>query len=649
MIEKYRRGFVLLTVLLLLAGNASSNELDAHDAELYARAFAAVDEDDFATARALAAEARNPLPAQVIQWIDLRREDTEASFHEIAEFMEDHPAWPGLSGLRRNAEDGAAAADDPVAVANWFALLPPLTGDGALTYLDAAGQDEPGPDFVRGAWVKLDFTPKAERLFLTGYGHLLTRDDHAARLDRLIWDERNEAAERMLRRVDGDQAALGFARLDLARRKPGVDTAIARVPGSLRDHPGLWYERLRWRRRKGRDEDARSILLDPPADLVRPHLWARERDILARRALRRGSYSAAHRLTDNHRSDRGVHFADAEFLSGWIRLAFLGDDEDALAHFERLYGGVRFSISRSRGAYWAGRAAEAMGDDQLALTWYEHAAVHPTTFYGQTALHRLQRQPPPLQPRPAIPPGARTSFEELELVRIVRSLHRLDQGKLLRPFLTRLSMQAPLTEIEQGLVAELALEVGRPREAIFVAKWALRGELDLRRYGYPLWPLPGEADGLPEPALLLGVMRQESGFDTHVTSSAGAMGMMQLLPSTARRVARDLGLGYNIEWLVDDPDYNIRLGTAFLAGLLVRYEGSYALALAAYNAGPGRVERWLRDYGDPRRDEVDLINWIESIPFSETRNYVQRVLEAVPIYRRLLTEDQVAAAPEAAQ
>ncbi|MFQ5970865.1 MAG: transglycosylase SLT domain-containing protein, partial [Alphaproteobacteria bacterium] len=570
MIEVFRRGFVFLALLLLLAGNASSNELDAHDAELYARAFEALDEEDFATARALAAEARNPLPAQVIQWIDLRREDTEASFLEITEFMEAHPSWPGLSELRRNAEDSAAAADDPAAISAWFKLFPPLTGDGALTYLDAAGENGPGRDFVRGAWVKLDFTPEAERLFLTGYGHLLTRDDHAARLDRLLWDEQDEAAERMLRRVDRDQAALGFARLTLARRKPGVDGAIARVPPSLRDHPGLWYERLRWRRRKGRDEAARSILLDPPTDLVRPYLWARERDILARRALSRGSYSEAHRLTDNHGMERGIHFADAEFLSGWIRLAFLRDNEDALAHFERLYAGVRFSISRSRGAYWAGRAAEAKGDDLLARSWYEQAAVHPTTFYGQTALHRLRRQPPPLQPRPASPPAARNAFEELELVRVVRMLHRLDQGKLLRPFLTRLGMQAPLTEIDQALVAELALEVGRPREAIFVAKWALKGELDLRRYSYPLWPLPRETDGPPEPALLLGLMRQESGFDTYVTSSAGAMGMMQVLPSTARRMARDLGLGYNIERLIDDPDYNIRLGTAFLAELLVQ-------------------------------------------------------------------------------
>ncbi len=625
---------------------AAAAPLGKADTATYETAFAAIERDEWPTAKRLAAQAEDGLLAKVIDWMDFQRPDSGASFEAISGFVDANPGWPRLVTLRRQAEAVADVVHDPAMLLAWFEPRPPLTGRGALAFARAqAAASALDSAFVRDAWRRLDFTAQDGKVFAREFRGQLRAEDHTARLDRLLWEDKTGPARRMLRRVDRDTAALGFARLALMRQEPGVDGAIAAVPAALRDDPALWYERLRWRRRKGLDESARDLLTSPPGDLVRPVRWAVERRILARRAIATGHFSEARRVAADHGLDSGAAFADAEFLAGWVGLVFLQENIQALGHFSTLYQNVRFPISRARGAYWSGRAAAAANDGEAAASWYAAAAAHPDTFYGQLALAALDRPlpPPPLAPVPSR--AARASYLNQELAAAAQQLHQVGQGDRTRPFLIHL-MDLAETPADLVMLAQLAAGIERRREAIQVAKRAAGRGLPMGTLAFPVRPLsspPRNGVDAPEPALVLAIIRQESGFDSGATSSAGARGMMQLLPSTARHVARTTGVAYSRARLLEDPDYNIGLGQIYLAGLLERFEGSYPLALAAYNAGPNRVARWLRSYGDPRAGEIDMIDWIESIPFGETRNYVQRVIEAVPVYRRVLGTTQVAA------
>lgn len=622
-----------------LAGPLTDGDISA-----WRQAIDAAARGDAPAASAAADRAADQTLRPVIDWLDYRRRDSEADFVAIAAFVERHPDWPYLETLRTNAEqrliDGAADTD---AARNWLERHPPLSGDGALAWFRAlarTGGTSDRADAIARAWRDLDFSSDAEVRFYNEFRTFFSKDDHLARLDRLIWERQAASARRMLARVDADHAALAAARLALQGREPGVDAVVARVPAALRDAPELWYERLRWRRQAGFDDAARLVLLDPPTtlsalpQLPRGNRWAQEGQILARRALSEGLVSEAYRLVAANRLERGVEFAESEFLAGWIGHSMLRDHAAALGHFARLYDNVRYPISRARGAFWAGEAAAAHGATAVARDWYRRAAVYPTTYYGQAALAALGEPLPAVRLDAAPAAEARRAFVQRDIVAVVRRLGELDRPDIIRPFLLSM-MHASEDSDEMMLVAELALVAGQPLEGLRAAKRAHREDGALSAYAYPLVDLPdGPANA--DRALVLALIRQESGFDRRAVSGSNAQGMMQLLPSTAESVARKLGIAYSRDRLTDDPVYNIRLGSAYFADLLDRFDGAAALALAGYNGGPRNVDRWLALYGDPRKGEIALDDWIESIPYAETRNYVQRVLEAVPVYRQLL-------------
>ena len=463
---------------------------------------------------------------------------------------------------------------------------------------------------------------------------MLRREDHIARLDRLVWASYGRAARRMYRYVDEGHQLLAEARLTLRARRGGVDRAIARVPRELRDHPGLVYERLRWRRAKGRDADARDLLRSPPRELgPRPKLWWRERAILARRALEDGLTQQAYALAAGHSQTAASTYSEAEWLAGWIALRFLDDPRRAFPHFVNMHGAVTMPISRARGAYWAGRAAEAFDNRDGAVLWYERAAAYPATFYGQLALARIAARDAPLfgAVRAA---AAKETLDGHSLVAAVRFLTFLGRDYLAEPFYHRLSRLAR-TEADHAAVSALALSVGKPDQAIRAAQRAAGdGYVSVDRL-FPLVDLRFARDnGDLEHALVLALIRQESRFDREARSSAGALGLMQLMPRTARSVARSMGLSESTRRLTSSAAHNIALGSRYLDDLIERYDGSYLLAAAAYNGGPRNVARWIAANGDPRHDaDVDIIDWIEMIPIPETRNYVQRVLEGTQVYR----------------
>jgi soluble lytic murein transglycosylase len=613
---------------------AAAQELSQKDERIYRDAFRAVKSRKWNYAAGLAAKAQDPLPAKTILWLRLAKSNPPAGFEARAKFIDENPEWPELGRLQRLAEESMGDAIPDETLLAWFATHEPLTGLGLMRYGEAlkrAGHAAKAEGLLRRAWVEGDFTRREERTFLARHRKLLRAEDHVARLDRLLWQGRYHPARRMMRRVDKGHAALAEARLRLRRMEGGVDWAIRQVPDELKRDPGLMYERLRWRRRRGRDESAREILADLPPDLVRPEDWWDERAILARRALAAGDISIAYRLARGHGLSGGAGYAEGEWLAGWIALRFLQEHEATLQHFTKVYETARYPISRARGAYWAGRAAEARNHLALAGDWYRRAAEYVTTYHGQLAAHRLQDRR-----GVSLPPGPRPSrfdsqaFDRRELVKVVRQLGQIGESRQLRPFILRLQDLAR-TPAESVLVGNLAIEHGRPDFSIQAAKRAVRDGVILIEQAYPM---PYKLDGDdPEPALLLAMARQESEFDTYAHSGAGARGLMQLLPATARNVAKQINVKYSRSKLKSDPHYNLKLGRAYLSGLLKSYDGSYVLALAAYNAGPARVRRWIKEFGDPRDPQVDAIDWIEMIPISETRNYVQRVLEGLQVYR----------------
>jgi soluble lytic murein transglycosylase len=459
--------------------------------------------------------------------------------------------------------------------------------------------------------------------------------DHRSRLDRLLWEHQAAAARRMLALVDERHQALALARLALADDEPGIEAALQRVPNSLATDGGLQFERLHWRRRKDQDAAAIDILRAPPAQLGRPVAWWTERQIVIRRLIERQDPATAYQLAANHGMTGGPPLTEAEFLAGWLALHFLKQPAAAFEHFQRLYATAATPMSRARGAYWSGRAAEARGKAELARQWYAKAAQYPTMFYGQLGAEAVGGPHPITLPEQPVPSQAEVvAFNGRELVQVVRMLHEIDPADgadRVGLFLRRQIRDAETTE-DHVLLARLALEVHRPDLAIFSTKEAFQAEgLTLPELGYPSIALHHTAG--VEPALLLSLIRQESTFNPTTVSSAGARGLMQLMPATARAVAAKLKVPFAEPQLTGDPDTNILLGSAYLAALLDSYNGSYILAIAAYNAGGTRVREWLTKFGDPRTGAIDPLDWIESIPIGETRNYVQRLLEALQVYR----------------
>lgn len=610
------------------------------------------------------------LVGKLVQWVMLRDRKREQSFEELTGFIAANPGWPKLSFLKRKAERAIDGASPTRAILDWFEYNAPHTREGTIAWSRAlfrAGNERKAIDMARRGWARFDMGRSDEQDYFAEFGEYLESEDHAARLDRLLWDNRRTAARRHSDRLGDGRRALADARLRLMGQKGGVDAALERIPTWLENDPGLYYERVRWRRRKEMNADAAELLLRYSGELGRPARWWTEREILARRFLRDDDPVTAYRLVRGHGLTDRAKRADAEFLAGWIALRFLGDPHTAFGHFSTLYDFVSYPISRARGAYWSGRAAEAAGKKEISKQWYRTAAGLSTTFYGQLAADRLGMDiPPPAGHETRIDAAEAEAFERDDLVRLVRLLiglkmtgspiavrdssvdpakspkaflASLDDSKALIPLLRHIAWRSETTT-EWVKAAKLARDAGRTEIAVYIARRAAQDGVVLRDLGYPTLVVDGE---LPlNPALLHALVRQESAFDTGAHSSAGARGLMQLMPATAKRVARDLAIkGHSTSRLTNDPFHNLTLGSAYLDKMLTRYEGSMVMGLAAYNAGPHRVKKWLKENGDPRGSLDDSIDWIESIPFSETRNYVQRILETLPIYRWKLDDEHI--------
>lgn len=610
----------------------------AQDSRVLARALILSEGKDWAGAQAMADRA-GPLASDVVRWQRLREGD--GTFREYLDFLTRRPDWPGLPLLRKQGEAklGEAGAD---AVIAYFAGADPQTGTGSLALvaaLEAAGRSEPAADELVRAWRTLSLTPAEQETFLSRYGARLAGHNDG-RMAAMLAAEMTDDAVRMLPLVSEGTRTVAKARIALQTSGKGIDGLIAAIPAKMQGSPGLAYDRFRWRIRNERYAEAADLLLERSTsaeNLGDPERWADWRRSLARREMREGDPARAYRLAARHFLTAGSNYADLEWLAGYIALRKLGDAETALSHFRRVRAAVSSPISLSRAAYWEGRALEELGRRDEAVAAYSLAARFQSAYYGQLAAERLGQ---PLDPRLAggetYPDWKGAPFAESSVFRAAAMLEEAGAGPLATRFMLQLAQDMSGQEI--GALAGLAIEWNDANMALVLAKAAAdKGVIWPRAY----FPMMGmHKMDLPVPNwLALAIARRESEFNPAAVSGAGARGLMQVMPATAKMMAGKVGLPYEPARLTTDPDYNAALGSAYLAGLVEEFGMSPVLVAAGYNAGPGRPRKWISERGDPRSDKVDVVDWVEHIPLRETQNYVMRVAESLAIYRARMSGD----------
>lgn len=610
---------------------AASKPLGDAEAAALAAALKAVDEGRYGDARAAVGNFRNPLLVRTVEWNILRvAPRTDADFAATWRFLRDNPDWPEPEVLRRQAEDRIGPDTPANEVFRYFTAFPPLTSTGQMRRLEAAQAASPNDvtRLARDSWQKATFRTSDENDFLNRYGHLLTPQDHIARFDRILREGRPQVARELLSKLPPDYQPLAYARLAMAARAADAPTVLRGVPAARLNEPEIRLERARWARRTGDLNEAKTLIAGPKAD--QSAAWWSERNLLARELLAAGRPADAYAVVVGHGLTRGGAFADAEFLAGWIALRHLKKPADGQKHFQTLYDGVSTAISKSRAAYWLGRSHEAAKRPKEANEWYAKAAGFGQTFYGQLAARKVPNAGTRLPSDPVASAADRQSLAGRDLVTVARYLGQAGDADRARPFLLQLA-RFVIAPGETALLAQLAIELGRPDIALTIARRGVENGVTLFDAAFPVVDLG--TTGSIERALALAVTRQESAFNAAAVSSSGALGLMQLMPGTARDVAGRAGVPFVQDKLTRDPAYNVQLGSQYLAEMLQKFGGSYELALAGYNAGPNRVARWLESIGDPRAGKIDMVDWIEMIPYGETRNYVQRIMEGVGVYR----------------
>jgi soluble lytic murein transglycosylase len=627
------RPFLSVAVAIALVATGHAQTIPNADLGTMHAALAAVQVGDWSRAYALGATIRDPLPLKMLRWMNYSSPGAPGRFADIADFIEKNPNWPHQKALCKHAEEALSGETDMVA-GEWLKRHPAIGVAGqvrAAEILLNSGDIGGGTAALRAAWIDGAFNAMDEKGFLTKHSVAIHPEDDERRLDRLLWDERTEAVRRMLGRVPPDYRALAEARLALALQAPAAEMLVARVPPRLRTDPGLLYEKVRWSRERNMIDQAAAALQANPGDPVRPAAWWHERHIIARRLLAGGNADLAYRIAARHGSLDGRDYSDAEFLLGYIALRFRKDPPLAFERFSHVLTRADTPYAKARAGYWGGRSAEAEAKTDVARKWYAAGAEHMATFYGQLAAHQLGDDAPPNPvPEPVPTAAERADFDSSELVRATQIFFLLGDRAHAKAFLLHLADGAE-TPTLFAMLAALAEQNGRIDLAMAVAKRAIVAGTPLMIHGYPTIALP--SGGNTEPALLFAIVRQESAFDPDAVSPAGAEGLMQLMPATASFIASNLQLSFSVPRLTMDSRYNVTLGRGYLEHLISDFGGSYALAIAAYNAGPSRVRQWLAEYGDPRGGKVNMVDWIETIPIDETRLYVQRVLENLQVYR----------------
>ncbi len=587
----------------------------------------------------------------LITWMYLKTTRNGASFNEYKKFIEQNSDYPRINRIRYLAEEKIYLRNNsPTSIINWFKKYPPLGGLGKIKLAEAyleQGKLNQVEKLVKEGWITANIRKNDLGYYRAKFKKFINSDDHIKRADYLAWEKKYWDLKRMLKYLPKDQRALYNARQILMSNSYGVDTAISKVPQYLIKDPGLEFDRLRWRNRRGRLESSLEILYQnsnkTETQMVRPDKWWEQRESVTRSLIYKKRYKTAYKIASEHSLSSGPSFAEAEWLSGWIAITFLKSPEYAINHFKNFYNNVGYPISLARGAYWLGVSYEELGEIETANKFFSESAKYPMTYYGQLSFNKISPGGNfELKDQSSYDKEFEKEFKKNKLIRHVVLLTELDASQYAKDILKHLAE----LNIEKGsevLAAELSTSVERYDFAIQISKKASYEKRFYNKYNYPVIATPKIVNNktMPKQEIILAIIRQESEFDRKANSWAGARGMMQLMKYTAKIVAKQAKLPYSISRLTQDPEYNIKLGSYYFNGLLEDYNGVFPFAIAAYNAGPNRVKTWRRVNGDPSKGQISYINWIEQIRFEETRNYVQRVLENINVYKYILRKEPV--------
>jgi len=579
----------------------------------------------------------DPVARKLAEWIILRSDNNNATVERYSAFLTTNPSWPSQSFLRKRLE--AALWDDKredQAVWSWFENESPLTAKGrfALAKVMLARGDRANAErLVREAWRNDPMSEDTESIALEMFGPLVTAGDQKARMDLFLYTTDNEAAAmRAAKRLGSGYVALAKARLAAVGRASNAKALLEAVPHELRGDVGYLFSRIQLLRRDEKFAEAAQLMLSAPRDPAHLHNldeWWIERRLLARKMIDAGEYRTAYQIArDAALPTRDIYKTEQEFTAGWIALRFLNDPGLASQHFARIGVGSLNPTTLARAGYWQGRAAEAAGRSQEARAAYAAAAEQSTSYYGQLARARLGL--PQLELKEA--PRTRGA-ERLEIVRAVQLLFDLDERDIAIPIFADVGENGDADALA-GL-GEIAARHTYARGQLLVGKAALNRGLPFDLHAYPVNGIPRYQSIGPEVehSVVFAIARQESAFNPGDVSPAQAYGLMQVTPDAGRYVCKRAGIAFDLSRMKTDPAYNVTLGAAELGGLLEDYRGSYVMTFAAYNAGRGSLKKWVDRYGDPRDPKVDAVDWVELIPFAETRNYVQRVMENLQVYR----------------
>ena len=649
--EVIKSKFILPKKKPLIAGSKKTVDVkiskyySKKDFNLANRAIADMKKAKWPSALKNAKKARDKSIYNFIQWRHLLTKGNLASYYDYKTFIDKNEDYPRIGRVKYLAEHKLSTEKiSPKKIIDWYSSSDPLSGFGKMILGESyilTGNTVKGINLIKDGWITAELTKSELRFYRKKFKKYLSSDDHIKRADYLAWNNKYWDLKRMLRYLPKDYELLYNARQLLMSKSYGVDNAISKVPEKFRNDSGLNYDRLKWRRKRGRVESSLEILLNIPNNkiyLVKPEKWWKEREIIGRSLIYKKKYELAYKVMSNHSMIEGPEYAAAEWMSGWVALSFLDNPILATEHFKNFYDTVSYPISLSRGAYWLGRSYEKLGNKELQTKWYKEASKFLTTYYGQLAYLKISPDENfDLNLEQKVDESYKKDFFNKGLVKIIYLLNELNKDKYTKHILRHIA----LDDLEKGseiLAADLATNISRYDFAIQISKLASYEKRFLNNYNYPIIGTPKIINGrkIPEAAFILSIIRQESEFDMSANSSAGARGMMQLMTYTAKVVAKQAKLPYSKSRLTSDPEYNINLGSHYIAGLILEYDGAYPFAIAAYNAGPKRVKYWKKINKNPQKKEIDYVDWIELIKFKETRNYVQRVLENYNVYRFVL-------------
>ncbi len=594
--------------------------------------FDQIKKQNWSMAIVLANDYDNRFLSSYVKWLDITRPGSNHSFKYLTNFYKNHKHWPKENSILKKIESSINNSIKPNVIVNWFNDNPPKTSKGKIDYLESLiklGQISEKKNKIKDIWINSDLTRTQQKYFIKRYSNYWNNDDNWKRFNRLIYEGKNVSARRTLNRISGDYRKLGEARLGLSRRSGNVSSLIKNVPQKLKNDPGLVYERMRWRR-KAKLDTAGDLLLTPPQKIENVRNWWINSRIIVRRLINKRKFNKAYRILKIHNLPLATQSGlEAEWLAGWVSFYHLDLVDQAIKHFENIFNNSDNNF-RSKAAYWLALShIKKKSDDKIIYKWLNESSKNKFSFYGQNAALKIDNFNIKKKSEKLKKPTQYT-----DLIKVIDIIISSNQSNLKSyPFFERIFELCSI-DGEKFFILDKASNLSNKN---IVGRLSKKLQTPSIKYSYPEIDdfIPKKyMNSKPTIALIHAIIHQESNFSVPAYSSAGARGLMQLMPFTAKKVARDLKIKYYKRRLTTNPQYNILLGTTYINEMLIKFNKALPLALAAYNAGPSRVKIWLKRYGDPRNGEISYENWIESIPISETRFYVQKVLSNLRIYQK---------------